>query len=148
MATVTRHIKAPVDDVFAALADPNTYPEWLVGAKVIRSIDRGWPEPGSRFHHRVGLVGPLTIADSTESLEQEPGKRLVLEARARPAGRARVSFDLTPEPGGTLVVMDEVPVGPLAPLRPFLDPLTVVRNTKSLRELDGYLRSRIAPELR
>jgi uncharacterized protein YndB with AHSA1/START domain len=139
MATVTRHMNVQIDEVYAALIDPETYPEWLVGAKEIRAVDESWPEAGSRFHHRVGLVGPFTIADSTKSLGTAPGRRLCLEARARPAGRARVDFELTPEGDATLVRMREHPLGLLSPATPLLDPITMVRNHKSLRQLEQHL---------
>ena len=144
MATVTRTMNVPIDDVYGALADPRTYPEWLVGAKQIRSVDAGWPEPGTKFHHRVGLIGPLTIADSTESLAVEPGRSLTLEARARPAGRAEVDFQLVADGDRTVVTMHEHPLGILAPAGPLLDPATALRNKKSLRQLEGYLRSNAA----
>src|SRR5215207_3487776 len=92
MVSVTRYAVAPVERVFEVVSDPRTYPEWLVGAREIRSVDEDWPQPGSRFHHRVGLVGPLTVADSSEVLEVDPPASLVLEVRARPFGRARAEF--------------------------------------------------------
>jgi uncharacterized protein YndB with AHSA1/START domain len=139
MATVTRTMDVPIDDVYAALAEPRTYPEWLVGAKEIRSVEPGWPAEGARFHHRVGLVGPLTIADSTESLGVVPGRRISLEARARPAGRAKVDFELSAEGESTVVVMREHPIGIMAAAGPLLDPVTAVRNAKSLRQLERFL---------
>ena len=148
MATVTRRMDVAPDDVYEALADPNTYPEWLVGAREIRAVDSGWPTPGTQFHHRVGLVGPLTIADSTRSLEVEPGRRLVLEAKARPAGRARVEFEIEPDGDGTNLVMTETPLGVLKSAQPLIDPLTIVRNTKSLRDLEGYVRAQVGTDPR
>ena len=71
MVSVTRYAAAPIERVFEVVSDPRTYPDWLVGAQEIRSVDEDWPQPGSRFHHRVGLVGPLTIPDSTSSVEVE-----------------------------------------------------------------------------
>jgi uncharacterized protein YndB with AHSA1/START domain len=86
MSRVTHRFDVPIESVFAALVDPWTYPEWLVGAQDMRSVDPGWPAPGSSFHHRVGLAGPLTIADSSSSCEVDAPELLVLEVRARPAG--------------------------------------------------------------
>src|SRR3954468_7397574 len=91
---VTRWALRPIGEVFDALADPHTYPSWLVGCREIRKVDDGWPAPGSRFHHRVGLVGPLTVNDDTESLEIESPRHLALEVRFRPLGRGRVAFPL------------------------------------------------------
>lgn len=129
---------------FEALIRPQTYPEWLVGAREIRAVDADWPQVGSLFHHRVGLVGPLTVADSTKVLAIDAPHRLVLEVRARPFGRGRVEFtleDVPPPAGGscTRISIDEVPIGMLASAAPALDPLIIGRNTVSLNALVAYL---------
>ena len=144
MATVTCYLRASVDEVFDVISDPRTYPQWLVGAREIRSIDDGWPAVGTKFHHRVGLVGPVTVADNSEVVAIGAPGTLVLEVRARPLGRGRVTFTLTEEPtldGRPLthLTMDEVPIGAMAPLRPVLDPPTVGRNRTSLNALVAYL---------
>lgn len=131
-------MKAAPEAVFAVLADPWTYPDWLVGCKEIRAVDDGWPAPGTRFHHRVGIVGPLTLEDHTKVLECEPGRRLLLEARARPAGVASVEFVLgDDDAGGTVLTLHEAPVrGVAARLHnPLLDALVKARNEKSLKGL-------------
>lgn len=144
MVSVHRTIPQPPPTVFAALADPETYPHWLIGARDIRSVDEHWPEPGSRFHHRVGLIGPLKVSDSTEVLAVDEPHRLSLEVRARPFGRGRATFTLTDavadggEPA-TDVEIDEVPLGALAPLAPALAPVTAARNRRSLDLLADFL---------
>ncbi|HYF44984.1 MAG TPA: SRPBCC family protein, partial [Acidimicrobiales bacterium] len=136
----TISLSHPQDVVFATLTTPETYPCWLVGAREIRAVDEGWPAPGTRFHHRVGLIGPLTVSDSTKLLEADAPERLVLEVRARPLGRGRVTFTLAPGPaGGTQLTLDEVPIGYLAPLQPVIDPVTTRRNEQSLDNLRGLL---------
>jgi uncharacterized protein YndB with AHSA1/START domain len=135
MAITAQHIDAPVAEVFAALVDPTTYPQWLIGCKEIRAIDSDWPAPGSRFHHRVGVVGPVTVADSTKVLEIHDDERLVLEVRARPFGRGKSTFVLCPDSTGTEVRLEEHPIGLLAPTRPLVDPLIAFRNRQSLRNL-------------
>lgn len=133
MAVVSCEIRARAEDVFDVLVDPTTYPDWLVGAKEIRSVDDGWPVPGTRFHHRVGLAGPLTIADSTKVLAVDRPRSLALEVRAKPLGRGRATFRVEgPDEGPVTVELDEVPLGALAILRPLLDPLAAVRNKRSL----------------
>lgn len=140
MAVTQKWMSHPRDVVFAALATPETYPLWLVGCKDIRAVDEGWPAPGTRFHHRVGLVGRLTVSDSTKVLEVDAPALLALEVRARPFGRGRVIFTLqATSEGGTLLTIDEVPIGLLAPLRPLLDPVTAHRNEKSLADLADFL---------
>jgi uncharacterized protein YndB with AHSA1/START domain len=137
-------IEAGPGDIWAVLADPNTYPEWLVGAKGIRDVDGHWPEPGSTFHHEVG-VGPLHLQDSTSVLESDPPQCLVLEARARPTGVARVEFHLLDVPGGTRVVLAEAPCGwPAHWLwtlggRVVMAPGLRARNEKSLDQLRAYV---------
>lgn len=141
MATVRRTIRRPRSAVFEALITPETYPHWLVGAKEIRAVDDGWPAPGTKFHHKVGIVGPLTIADNTKVLEIDEPRRLVLEVRARPLGRGKSTFTLTETAAGesTDVELDEVPIGLMAPTEPVAAPLLVHRNTVSLRNLARYL---------
>lgn len=146
MATVIRVLPFGPDDVFAALIDPETYPHWLIGARDIRRVDDDWPAPGSCFHHRVGLVGPLKVADSTKVLDIDPPHRLLLEVRARPFGRGMVTFtlDAQSDPSGsgdanTCVELAEVPLGALTPFTPVLAPLTRARNSRSLDLLADYL---------
>jgi uncharacterized protein YndB with AHSA1/START domain len=142
VAAVEHTIERPIKEVFTALIDPHTYPHWLVGAQEIRDVDAGWPSPGSAFHHRVGLVGPLTVADLTKVIDIEAPRRLSLEVRARPWGRGRATFALTESgPGGchTVVQLDEEPIGLLSATRPLLDPLTAQRNRRSLARLDEHL---------
>ena len=124
-------------DVFAVLADGRRYADWVVGAKRVRGVDDSWPEPGSEFHHEVG-VGPLTIKDSSKLLAMEPPRQVVLEVRAWPAGKARVTITISSRNGeGSEVLLEEVPTDGLAkaldswPLRR----LTMLRNVESLKRL-------------
>jgi uncharacterized protein YndB with AHSA1/START domain len=135
VAETRQQIVASVERVFDALCDPRTYPQWLIGAKEIRAIDDDWPEPGSRFHHRVGIVGPLTIDDTTKVLELEPPRLLVLEVRARPFGRGQARFEVHPHEQGSEIVLEEHPIGALRPFVRLLDPMIAGRNAASLRKL-------------
>jgi len=140
MAVTRRPLPHSPARVFAALATPETYPLWLVGCQEIREVEDGWPAPGARFHHRVGLLWALTVADSTKVLEIDEPSRLVLEVRTRPLGRGRVTFSLeTAGDGTTILTLDEVPIGTLGPLRPLIDPVTARRNERSLARLADYL---------
>jgi uncharacterized protein YndB with AHSA1/START domain len=136
MASAERTIELARDAVWAALADPRTYPSWLVGAKHIRAVDDSWPAPGSAFHHRVGF-GPLTVDDRTTVMEVEPERLLVLRIRATFALQAIVRFELSDEAGGTHVRFEEEParrlIGNL--VRPVMDPVTHARNAASLDRL-------------
>lgn len=101
-------IEADRDRVFAVLLDPRTYPDWLVGAQAIRSVDAQWPDVGTRFHHRIGW-GPLAIPGSTTVRRVEPGELLELGAGMGLLGEALVTFQLRATSGGTEVTVEEEP---------------------------------------
>ena len=138
MAKNSLTIDAAPADVWAVLADARTYEHWVVGCDDIRAVEGDWPAVGSRFFHTVG-VGPIKTKDNTAVLECEPNQRLVLEARARPAGVAKVIFTLEQVAGeastGTDVTIEEFPVKGVAKAidNPIQDNLIKVRNVETLR---------------
>ena len=136
MARNAALIDASADTVFDVLTDPDDYPRWVVGASDIRDVDSDWPAAGTAFHHRVGL-GPLTLADRTTVLEIERPRRLVLQARARPAGTARITLQLEPSGAGTRVTLVEDPGDLLTRLvfTPLVHLADRERNAASLRRL-------------
>ncbi len=137
MAATSLRVDRSPEAVFAVLADPWRFAHWVVGAQRIRDVDREWPAVGSRFHHRVGF-GPFTLDDSTVLEEIDPPRRMVLRARARPTGIARVTLDLVAtRDGGTEIHMEEHPTSGPARYIPgvVLDGLITARNRKSLRRL-------------
>lgn len=136
MSRTAAVIPAPRARLWAVLADPAGYAYWVVGSDTIRDADDGWPQPGTKIHHRVG-VGPLKLNDNTEVVEAVPGRRLVLQARARPFGTARVELELIPEGTSTRVVMVEEPGDRLSRLlhNPLTDRLLDRRNRVALRRL-------------
>lgn len=142
VSEVRRTIHAAPDDVWEVLADPTTYPEWLVGAQVIRDVDSEFPKPGADFHHSVGASEEVTIDDSTTALEAERPHKLSLKVRARPFFQGVVRFRLLPTKAGTELVLEEEPVGPLRFLAPVLRPLIVARNAKSLDQLRDLVEAR------
>lgn len=137
MATNSITIDAPVERVYAVLADGHSYAEWVVGAKRIRAADESWPAPGSKFHHTIG-AGPFTIDDESEVLDVDPGRRLHLRVRARPAGEAHVTLTLRSVDGAhTDVAMEEHAVKGVAKLlhTPLSDWVLHRRNAEALRRL-------------
>lgn len=128
-------VDTPPAAVWAVLADPPSYEEWVVGNKEIRGHDPAWPTPGTEFHHKVGF-GPVAVKDKTVSLESIPNRRLVMNVRALPTGHGVVTMELNEAGAGTLVRMEEVPAGgPAKMLWPAVDPLIKLRNTETLRRL-------------
>src|SRR5204863_9851650 len=75
-------VPAAPNAVFAVLADPETYPDWLSGAQRIRRVDGQFPAPGSEFHHEVGPSDEVTIADHTKVVAVDPPNQLALEVHA------------------------------------------------------------------
>jgi uncharacterized protein YndB with AHSA1/START domain len=136
MAYNEAYINVPPATVFAVLSDPANYARWVVGARKIRGADTNFPAVGSRFHHQVGAP-PLVLNDHTEVLENEAPSRLVLRAKTRPFGTARVDLGLLAEGPGTRVSMTEIAGD--APSRVLLnrlsDPLVHARNVRSLQRL-------------
>jgi uncharacterized protein YndB with AHSA1/START domain len=136
---VQRRLNCSPEQVFAVLHDGWLYPLWVVGASRMRDVDEGWPAPGTKLHHSFG-TWPLLIDDTTEVLDLQPDRRLVLEARGWPVGTARVEITVEAAGGGSLVsIAEDVSDGP-ARLVP--QPVRVagidVRNRETLRRL-AYL---------
>jgi uncharacterized protein YndB with AHSA1/START domain len=136
VATNVAFLPAPPDRVWAVLADPQNYAYWVVGSDSVRDADETWPAPGSKLHHRVG-IRPVTINDNTEVLESVPPTRLVLQARARPLGTARVTIEIIEHDGGSRVTMHEGPGDRFSRLlhNPIFDFVLRRRNDESLRRL-------------
>jgi uncharacterized protein YndB with AHSA1/START domain len=136
MSTVHLKFDVTPERVWATLADPETYGDWVVGSHSIRDADATWPEPGSRFYHRVG-IGPLRVRDHTEVLESAPPHRLVLHARARPLGTARVELVVSRDGEGSLVTIQETAGDPLSliAINPLTAKLMEARNVETLRRL-------------
>jgi uncharacterized protein YndB with AHSA1/START domain len=143
-ATVERTVPAPRQDVWQVLLRAENYPRWIVGAKEFRGADDSWPRAGSRFYHSVGM-GPIKLKDETELVSTREDVEIVLLARARPAGRARVTLTLEDDGEDTRVHMEEHAVtGPGAYLPRLLhDPLIDLRNKMALRRLARLVRQQM-----
>jgi uncharacterized protein YndB with AHSA1/START domain len=145
VATNERFMPVPPQAVWDALADPGGYAYWVVGSKQLRDADPGWPAPGSRFHHTIGM-GPLTLEDHTEALESEPPHRLKLRAKGRPLGTATVTIEMLADDDGTIVRMTENPDGftAVVSLNPLTHVVTKLRNAESLMRLEELALRRAA----
>jgi hypothetical protein len=122
--------------VFDVLLDASAYPCWVVGARRLREVDPGWPAPGTRFHHAIGL-GPFELRDTTCMVDWVRPRCVALEARFRPAGIAKVTITVRPEGGASVIEIDEQPLeGPVQGLwGRVLDEAVRLRNAISLRRL-------------
>ncbi len=124
--------------VWAALADPYGYGEWVVGSREIRDIEGDWPQPGSTFHHTQGFGPVALVKDTTTVLECDEGRRLKLEVRIRPWLIGHVELTLVDDGAGTRVRMvEQTRGGVMKPLKPLLDRAYKPRNVESLRRLEA-----------
>lgn len=141
MAITERTFDASPEDVFDALLDAYQYPNWVVGAKGIRSVDDHWPEVGSAFHHKVG-AGAAEVRDKTEVLDLDAPHRIELRTFARPVGVARVVITARRAEDGTIVAIFEEPDEGtrMRKLARLLDPVIHVRNAEALRRLERVVR--------
>jgi len=136
MSTTTRPVSATPEQVWEVLTDGWLYPLFVVGASRMRDVDASWPAVGARLHHSVGSW-PLMIDDTTEVLEVEEAKRILLLARGWPAGQAHVDISLQPSGDTTVVtITEDATAGPglLVP-KPLRDVQLHWRNVETLRRL-------------
>ncbi|MGI8664966.1 MAG: SRPBCC family protein [Jatrophihabitans sp.] len=149
MTEVRQLVAASADRVFAELADGWAYVGWVVGATHIRDVDHHWPATGSKIHHQVG-GWPTVVSDYTESIECEPGRRLLLRARGWPFGEAVVEIVLVEQDDRhTEVLLREAPsAGPGRLLdNPALRWLLHRRNAETLSRLkDRVEHRRLVPD--
>ena len=136
MSTTTRSVSATPEQVWEVLADGWLYPLFVVGASRMRDVDESWPAVGAKLHHSVG-TWPLLIDDTTEVVEIEEGKRLLLLARGWPAGQAHVDISLQPDGDTTVVtIVEDATAGPgLLMPKPLRDVQLHWRNVETLRRL-------------
>jgi carbon monoxide dehydrogenase subunit G len=136
MSTTTRSVSATPEQVWEVLADGWLYPLFVVGASRMRDVDESWPAVGAKLHHSVG-TWPLLIDDTTEVVEVEEGRRVLLLARGWPAGQAHVDISLQPDGDTTVVtIVEDATAGPgLLMPKPLRDVQLHWRNIETLRRL-------------
>ena len=109
MAVNEIDVAASPDEVFAVLADPERYADWVVGAAETEEEGGDWPLEGATLRYEAG-AGPLVVTDLTEVVHSDPPRRLVLRAKLRPAGELRIELVLEASVRGTRLTMTEEPV--------------------------------------
>jgi hypothetical protein len=145
--TVRRETTASRQQVWNVIADGWTYSQWVVGNTRMRAVAPNWPAPGSKIHHTIG-IWPLVLNDETEVESCTPLEELVLLARSRPFGGARITLRLSDTQKGCRIEMAEVPVG--GPLNWVPRRLALAaawpRNHECLRRLAALAERREEPE--
>jgi uncharacterized protein YndB with AHSA1/START domain len=144
--SVSRHVAASPERVFAELGDAWMFPNWVVGATHIRDVDEGWPVEGSRLHHRIG-PWPFSVSDTTEVIEYDPPRTLKLRARMWPVGEAIVELHIRASGDGSELTMIEAAArGPARWLdNPLQRWVLKRRNIESVARLATIAEKRPAP---
>jgi uncharacterized protein YndB with AHSA1/START domain len=147
MALVHRDFNVPPEVAFQVFEDGWLYALWVVGTSHIRDVDDEWPAVGSHIYHAFG-AWPFVVRDQTEVLENDAPHRLVLQARAWPAGQARIELTLEPRDGGCRLYLDEYPVSGLGKAlhNPLADKALHRRNVETLNRLAPLVEHR-APQM-
>lgn len=142
VSTVSIDVSASRERVFAVLATPHRYADWVVGTRTVRDADESFPARGSRFGARVA-VGPVNDDAVTTVLECDEPRRLVLRTRTRRLGAAQIALELEERGAETVVTLREHAVGnQLVRLAQSLgDPLLAARNRRSLQKLKELVES-------
>ncbi|MEV4949206.1 SRPBCC family protein [Streptomyces sp. NPDC053755] len=109
MAVRHQLIRRSPEAVWAVLADPERYGDWVVGTSDSDALDGDWPQVGSRLRYTV-RIGPWSGDGETVVRRCEPGKILELEAVAGALGTARIALEVRPWGEESLVVCDEHPL--------------------------------------
>ncbi len=145
--TVKRDTTASRQQVWDVMADGWTYSQWVVGNSRMRAVDPGWPAPESKIHHTIG-IWPISINDETVVESCTPQQELVLLARSRPFGGARITLRLFDNDGGCRIEMAEVPLGGPLSLLPRRLALAAAfpRNRECTSRLAALAERRTAPE--
>ncbi|MFE2474839.1 SRPBCC family protein [Streptomyces sp. NPDC059389] len=140
MAVRNQLVHRPPHEVWAVLADPTLYGEWVVGPSESTPLDQLWPEVGSRLLYTVRL-GPWSTEGVTTVRHREPGRELELEASFKALGTARIFLQLRPWGEETLVVCDEHPLRGLGGTlhNPAAEALLQLRHRGMLARLAGLV---------
>jgi hypothetical protein len=96
--------------VWAVLADPTRYSDWVVGVSGSEVGGGRWPEVGADLGYEVPL-GPWRARGRTVVRRSEPPVVLELEAHSPPFGTARIAVELRPwGEDECLAILDEHPL--------------------------------------
>ena len=131
MAETAVWVAAPADDVWAVLADPARYAEWVTGTSETQALDGRWPAEGARLRYRL----PGGVGDETTVVAAEPPNRLVLVASLGPLASLAITIELVESGDGTRVTLCEDARGVAAVGGPLADAANTLRGAFSVERL-------------
>jgi hypothetical protein len=106
-------IKATSETIWAAVADPETWPNWTDAVHKVKKLSEGPLGVGSRFRITIMLVIPVRLYMTVT--EFVPGQRVAMEGKALFAKMSRY-YMLKPQDGRTMAIAGGQANGFLAPL--------------------------------
>jgi hypothetical protein len=128
-------INATPAEVWAVLAEPRLYSEWVVGTTDSFGVEGEWPDEGAALRWETG-VGPARAGDRTRVVRSEPRRRLDLRAELGVLGAIDIHVQLAADGDGTTVTLAEDPAAGAARVAaPATDAVNAVRTALSLEQL-------------
>ena len=131
MAETTVWVAAAAEDVWAVLADPGRYAEWVAGTSETHGVDGTWPAQGARLRYRL----PGGVGDETSVVSADAPHVLVLLASLGPLASLAITIELKESGDGTRVSLREEPRGGAALGGPLADAANTLRGAFSLERL-------------
>jgi uncharacterized membrane protein len=121
------NINAPVEKVFAYVADPMNIPEWMVGMTEVMDVTGSGV--GLRYHWKYKMAGVPLKGESTRT-EHVPNERLVVESKE--GIPSTFTFTFAPHEGGTKLDMDVDYTIPIPVLGKLAEKLVLKRNQREM----------------
>ena len=106
-------IDAPIETVWAELADLERQPQWMTDLKSVRLLTRPPLGVGSRADGKVRVLG-LSVPDPVTITEFEPPHRYGVQHTGPIGGRGLIEL-VERAGGGTTVTWQEILVAPMLP---------------------------------
>jgi uncharacterized protein YndB with AHSA1/START domain len=128
-------IAAPPEAVWKVLADPCSYPEWVLGTRRIESADPDWPARDAELRYEARL-GPFRFRGRSTVRHVEAPTHLELEADAGLLS-ARVAITVRPWAGKALAIVEEhwIAGSPVLLTNPMIDIGLHLRNRWMVKDL-------------
>ena len=99
---VETRIARPPEEIFAALADVETWPAWLIASGIVRveRVDTDLLAVGTRLRIHQTVAGRSTVLDAVVE-RREPPRSVALDGRDKEGIRIEIAATLTPDGSAT-----------------------------------------------
>jgi uncharacterized protein YndB with AHSA1/START domain len=121
------NISAPVEKVFAYLADPLSGPEWFVGMSEVTDVTGSGV--GQHYHWKYSMIG-IPLHGETTVAEQVPNERLVIDSKG--GVTSKFTYTFAPHEGGTKLDLEIDYTIPIPVLGKLAEQLVLKRNQRDM----------------